>query len=110
MTISFANDTDIIVYALERMINYARKYQYIFIARCVWWIASTIGLESGLIKHIDSLCLETSQISLQEDSKIDKTDTELEQRCNDILNQVERFINESKKHKAKDLVDSLRRT
>jgi len=49
MTISFVNDNDIIVYALERIIDYARKNQYIFIAQGVWWIASTIGLESGLV-------------------------------------------------------------
>ena len=110
MTISFVNDNDIIVYALERIIDYARKNQYIFIAQGVWWIASTIGLESGLVQHIDSLCLETSQTSLQEDSRIDKTDSELEQSCDKILNQAEQFINESKKQQAKDLVDSLRRT
>jgi len=79
-------------------------------AHCAWWIASTIGLESGLVKHIDSLHIETSQTSLREDSRIDKTDTELEQSCDEILNQAERFLNESKTQKAKDLVDPLRRT
>jgi hypothetical protein len=26
-----------------------------FVAQCVWWLVSTIGLEQGLINHIDTL-------------------------------------------------------
>jgi hypothetical protein len=55
MTITFENDYDVIVYALEKVIAYARRTQQIFIAQCVWWIASIIGLESGLVNHIDTL-------------------------------------------------------
>jgi len=53
--ITFKNDNDVIVYALEKIIEYARKNQYIFVAQCVWWLASIIGLESGLVTHINSL-------------------------------------------------------
>jgi hypothetical protein len=55
MTITFENDNDVIVYALEKVISYARKTQQIFVAQCVWWLASIIGLEQGLVKYIDNL-------------------------------------------------------
>jgi hypothetical protein len=55
MTITFENDNDVIAYALEKVISYARKNQQIFVAQCVWWLASIIGLEQGLIIHIDNL-------------------------------------------------------
>jgi hypothetical protein len=45
MTITFANDNDVIVYALEKIISYTRKSQQIFVAQCMWWLASIIGLE-----------------------------------------------------------------
>lgn len=55
MTITFENDNDVIVYALEKVIAYARRTQQIFVAHCVWWLASIIGLESELIHLIDTL-------------------------------------------------------
>jgi len=55
MTITFDNESDVIVYALEKIIGYARKHQYIFVAQSVWWIASVIGLQDGLAIHIDNL-------------------------------------------------------
>jgi len=55
MTITFENDIDLIVYALEKVIAYARRSQQIFVAQCVWWLASIIGLKEGLITYIDQL-------------------------------------------------------
>jgi hypothetical protein len=55
MTITFENDNDVIVYALEKIISYARDNQYIFLAQSVWWISSIIGLQEGLVIHIDKL-------------------------------------------------------
>ena len=55
MTLSFENDNDVIVYALEKIILFARRFQHIFAAQCVWWIASIIGVEPELVKHIDKL-------------------------------------------------------
>jgi len=55
MTITFENDNDVIVYALEKVISYARSTQQIFVDQCVWWLASIISLEPGLIIHIDNL-------------------------------------------------------
>jgi len=55
MTITFENDNDVIVYALEKIISIARNTQQILVAQCVWWLASIIGLEQGLVNHIDNL-------------------------------------------------------
>jgi hypothetical protein len=55
MTITFENDNDVIVYALEKVISYARRTQQIFVAQCVWWLASIIGLEQGLATFIDNI-------------------------------------------------------
>jgi len=55
MTITFQDESDIIVYALEKIISHARRTQQIFVAQCIWWLASIIGLEQGLIIHIDNL-------------------------------------------------------
>jgi len=65
MTITFENESDVIVYALEKIISYARKTQHIFAANCVWWLASIIGLESGLIVYIDTL-KSREEIGLQD--------------------------------------------
>jgi hypothetical protein len=55
MTITFENYHDVIVYALEKIISHTRRTQQIFVAQCVWRLASIIGLEQGLIIHIDNL-------------------------------------------------------
>lgn len=55
MTDTFENDNDVIMYALEKVISYARDNRYIFLAQSVWSIASVIGLMAGLVDYIDSL-------------------------------------------------------
>jgi len=55
MTITFENDSEVIVYALETIISFARENQYLFMANYAWWIAGIIGLDSWLIIHIDNL-------------------------------------------------------
>ena len=55
MTITCENDNDIIVYALEKIVSYARELQHFFVGNCVWWIASVIGLDEQLRQHIDNL-------------------------------------------------------
>jgi len=59
MTITFENKNDIIVYASEKIISYARKNQYIFVAQSIWWIASVSGLTEGLVTHIDNLRMQS---------------------------------------------------
>jgi len=55
MTITFENDNDVIIYALEKVIAYTRKTEQMFVAQCVWWLASIIGLEQGLINYVDNI-------------------------------------------------------
>jgi len=55
MTITFENDNHVIVYALKKIISYARDKQYIFVAQCVWWLAFNVGLQQGLIIYIGNL-------------------------------------------------------
>ena len=65
ITITFDNDNDVIVYALEKIISFARNNHYIFLALSIWWISSLIGLQQGLAIHIDNL-RERSEIILRE--------------------------------------------
>jgi hypothetical protein len=60
MTITFENDNDLIVYTAEKIISYARENQYIFLAESILWISSIIGLQQGLIVHIDNLMICTN--------------------------------------------------
>jgi hypothetical protein len=55
MTLTFKDNSDIIVYAIEKILSFAREQQYLFVANCVWWIAGIIGLDTGLATHIDTL-------------------------------------------------------
>jgi len=55
MTITFENDPDVIVYALEKIRSYARVNQYIFLVQSIWWIWPIICLQQRLVNHIDSL-------------------------------------------------------
>jgi len=74
MTITFENDNDSIVYALEKVISYARRTQQIFVAQCVWWIASIIRLDQGLINYIDNLQTRI-EITVTSEAALDKPDT-----------------------------------
>jgi len=67
MTIFFESDSDIIVYALEKIIRFARSNQNIFLAQSVWWISSVIGLQSGLVIYIDNLQARSELVSVPND-------------------------------------------
>jgi len=71
MTITSENDNDVIVYGLEKIISFRRERQNLFAAHCVWWIASLIGLDSGLVIYIDNLQNRQPAISTQELSNND---------------------------------------
>lgn len=67
MKITFENISDVIVYALEKIVSSAKKNQYIFVALCVWWLVSIIGLQQGLITYIDNFEIQAN-IWKREDS------------------------------------------
>jgi len=85
MTITFDNDSDAIIYALERIVSYARDNRYIFVAQSIWWISSIIGLQQGLVNHIDTLRVQ-SEVSPQEtnQSNTRKYDKEISTTPRDI--------------------------
>jgi hypothetical protein len=63
MTLSSENDQDVIIYALDKIIAFAKDNQYIFLAQSVWWIASVLGLQARLVIHIDNLHTRSSSVS-----------------------------------------------
>jgi len=77
MTITFENENNIIVYALEKIICYARDNRYLFVAQSVWWLASIIGLSEGLATHIDNLRVrfEANHLIAEEDQLSSKKDS-----------------------------------
>jgi hypothetical protein len=64
MTITFESDSDVIVYAVEKIIAFARRNNLLFVANCAWWLVAVTGLENGLVTFIDNL-YERSQIGQQ---------------------------------------------
>jgi hypothetical protein len=104
MPITFENDNDVIVYALEKIIVYARRTQQVFVAQCVWWLASVIGLENGLIAFIDSLQSRVVVTVIPEKvpsvggtvSPIPR-DNQEDQRQDKILEECEEYLKDSKR-------------
>jgi hypothetical protein len=70
MTITFENDSDVIVYTLKKIISFAREQQFLFVANCVWLIAGVTGLDSGLVVHIDNLRKRETAVTPKECSGI----------------------------------------
>jgi len=100
MPITFKHDNDVIIYASERNISHAKRTQQIFVAQCVWWLASIIGLEQGLISHIDKLQGHENTI-LQEQlpREVLATPRDLveDRRVDQVLDCTEQFLRESKR-------------
>jgi len=103
MTITFKDDKDVIVYALEKVISYARGTQQIFVAQCVWWLASIIGLEQGLITYIDNIqsrikvrvIPEESETVNRETVSPDTKDIQEEDRQDKVLRECEDYLRDS---------------
>jgi len=55
MTINIKSKNEVIIYALENIIEFARGNQYILLAQSMWWISSIVGLQQGLIAQIVNL-------------------------------------------------------
>jgi len=63
MTITFENDNDVIVYALEKIIYFAKENRYLFVANCAWWIAGVIGFHHDLTIYINKFDKKASEHS-----------------------------------------------
>jgi len=110
MTITFENDNDVFVYALKRIISYARKSRQIFVAQCVWWLAGLIGLEESLVKHIDNCngrttvgkeqgTKEVSEPAIQNTTEIQdsKDQGSKEDHQDKILKECEEYLKDSQR-------------
>ena len=111
MTITFENDNDVIVYAFEKVISYARRTQQIFVAQVVWWLASIVGLEQGLITYIDTIqsrvevSVRSEQVPEEPAIAITKSvspqprDIQEESRQDQVLRECEEFLRKSRRER-----------
>jgi hypothetical protein len=100
MNITFEHDKDVIVYALEKVISYARKTQQIFVAQCVWWLALIIGLEQGLNTYIDIKQARLQIAVILQDSLIKATTASWETsegRQDKVLREFEEYLRHSRR-------------
>jgi len=99
MTITFEDNNEGIIYALEKVIAYPRKTQQILVAQCVWWLASIIGLEEGLISHIDNLqsrvkvSVTSRQVPEQETAE---SEEEIKNQPDKVLEECEELLQSSR--------------
>jgi hypothetical protein len=113
MTITFENDNDVIIYALEKVIAYARRTQQIFVAQCVWWLASIFGLEQGLVDYIrnkqsrlDVTINPEKELSAGRTVSPTPRDIQEETRQDQILRECENYLQESSKLRTKISVNT----
>jgi len=100
MPVTFENDNDIIVHALDCVIADARRTQQIIVAQCVWWLASIIGLERELVSHIDMFQGErnpTPQEQLSREVSATPRDLAEDERIDQVLDNTEQYLRESKR-------------
>jgi len=104
MTITFENDNDVIVYAFDKVISYAKRTQQIFVAQCVWWLASIIGLEQGLVNYIDNIQSRIDVTVVPEKTpEVGRTvsseprDNQENQRQDKILEECGKYLKDSKR-------------
>jgi hypothetical protein len=123
MTVIFENDNDVIVYVLENVIFHAKRTQQIFVAQCMWWLASIIGLERELINYIDKLQSRVNVTVIPEKVRTESRlvpeevpvrrvsvspiprDQQEDQRRDQVLKECEVFLRNSKKQRE---VESLK--
>jgi len=111
MSITFENDNDVIVYAFEKVIAHARRTQQIFAAQCIWWLASIIGLEQGLVNYIDNISSRLNVIIHPEEvSSVERIvspvprDIQEDTRQDQVLKECEEFLQECRKLRARNTV------
>jgi hypothetical protein len=115
MTITFENNNDVVVYAFKKVIAYTKRTQQIFVAQCVWWLASIIGLEQGLIKYIDNIQTRQEVVVVPDKSPEKRKsifpvprDIQEYTRQKRILKECGDFLRDSKKLRAQESVNAKR--
>ena len=54
MSITFENESDILVWTFAKLIVTFQQHQYLFAAQCMWWIAALVQLDPALRYFIDN--------------------------------------------------------
>jgi len=54
MSITFKNEANIILWTSEKLLVTFEERQYLFAARCIWWIAALVQLDPALRYFIDN--------------------------------------------------------
>jgi hypothetical protein len=108
MTITFENDNDVIVYALEKIIAFTKENQYLVVANCAWWIAGVTGLDSGLTIFIDNL-ESRRRVGQRRQVSTTPRDSARSVSVDQDLNKVEEeLIGASKERNRKDTLRTIR--
>jgi len=103
MSITFQNDTGVIIYAPEKIIAFAWNHRYLLVAQCVWWLASIIRLEQGLVKYLNAIQFRVKvMVSSEENPEAPVTkdkEPEKEKSCNHdtVLKECEEFLRDSRR-------------
>jgi len=95
MPITFEDDTEIIIDGLEKIITIVRNTQQIFVAQCIWWLATVINLEQGLVQHIDTLHGRMVPINTTSETTLLNTVTGDHQYM--VLKECEEYLRESRR-------------
>jgi hypothetical protein len=99
MTITFQNKNNVIVFSPEKVISDARNNQQIFVAPCVWWLASILGLEQGLVNDIGNVQSRVEVTATSEenpDQPEEVPEDSGEDRMNKVLAQCKDFLSTSR--------------
>jgi len=103
MSIAFENDKDVIIAALEKIIAFTRNHGHVFLAQCVWSLASLIGLEQQLVNYIDTMQFRVKVTVSSEDlleARVTK-DKEPEKKKSSnhdtVLKDCEEFLRDSRR-------------
>jgi len=48
MSITFAREADILLWAFAKLLVTFQECQYLFAAQCIWWIAALVQLDAAL--------------------------------------------------------------
>jgi len=105
-TITFENDNDVIVYAVEKIVLYARESQQIFVPQYVWLLASIIGLKQGLVSHIDNK-QSRQKVSVIHEQVPDigkcispePSDIQEDERQDQVLKECQELLTDSRRHR-----------
>ena len=52
MTITFENESEVLLYSFGKLITIFRAKSYLFAAQCVWWLSALVNLQPELVQWL----------------------------------------------------------